>query len=116
MFLHPPGDAVRPVHVCDRLHFLIGADRSGTPSADPPPDRLVSRCWTLLPGCRPDVAGGLFHLAALSLLQHPHQRPLPEHQPARQPLQVSTRHFHFHLFYSATFPSFYLAAVLSLTP
>lgn len=85
------GDALRPVHVRDRVHLLPGADRAGAPPAHPAPHRLVARRRTLLPGGRPDVAGGLLHLAALPVLQHPHQRPLPEHQPARQPFQVSNQ-------------------------
>lgn len=83
-----PGDPVRAVHVGDGVHLLPGAHRSGAPPADPASHRLVPRHRTLLPGCGADLAGGVLHLPALPVFQHPDQRPLPEHQPSRQPVQV----------------------------
>ncbi|XP_034053853.1 uncharacterized protein LOC117533924 isoform X2 [Gymnodraco acuticeps] len=80
-------DSLRAVCLGDGLCVLAGSDRSGAPPADPPSHRLVPCSRTLLPGCGLHLAAGWRHLHPLPLLQHPHQRPLPEHQPACQPLQ-----------------------------
>lgn len=66
------GHSLCSMHVSDRVHLLVGPDCSGATPADSPSHRLVPSCWTLILGCWTNLAGGLLHLSALSLIQYPH--------------------------------------------